>query len=96
MGCGYENLMKHLKYTFEINYKVKWEDRFINYLEIDHIIPLSAASNEESIYQLNYYTNLQFLYKEDNREKRDRLDWKLDLTKTNFYSNFNIKRSLCE
>lgn len=93
LGCDYETFFEHLKVTFEVNYKIKWEDRFIDCLHIDHIIPMSQASNEESVYQLNYYTNLQFLYYEDNLEKSNNINWKLDLTKTNFYSKFNIEHT---
>jgi len=43
--------------------------------DIDHIIPLSSAKNEEDIIILNHYTNLQPLCSKVNRYiKRDLLE----------------------
>lgn len=49
-------------YNGELNYG--WD--------IDHIIPISTAKNEEDIIRLNHYTNLQPLCSKVNRDiKRD-------------------------
>lgn len=41
-------------------------------LDVDHITPLSTANNEEDIYKLNHYTNLQLLPSKYNQHiKRD-------------------------
>ena len=38
-----------------------------NYVDIDHIIPLSSAKTEEDIIRLNHYTTLQPLCSYTNR-----------------------------
>lgn len=93
IGCDFKFLDKHLRKTFEKNYKVKWEDRFLEHLHIDHIQPLSLATNIESLYQLNYYTNLQYLYKTDNLKKSKKVDWKLILSESDFFIDLNVGMS---
>ena len=44
--------------------------------EIDHIIPVSSAKNYDEIIKLNHYSNLQPLWKEDNRKKGNNVLWK--------------------
>ena len=48
-------------------------------VHIDHIIPMSTAKSEEEVIKLNQYTNLQLLKAEDNLEKSDKLNWKLEV-----------------
>lgn len=40
---------------------------------IDHVIPLSSAKNEEELYKLCHYTNLQPLWGEENLKKGNKL-----------------------
>ena len=61
LGCTYEQLVDHLNINF-YNFKVGDDN-----LDIDHIIPISSATNEEEVLKLNHYTNLQLLPKEYNR-----------------------------
>jgi hypothetical protein len=37
--------------------------------ELDHIIPLASAKNEQDVIRLNHYTNFQPLWQNDNRVK---------------------------
>jgi hypothetical protein len=69
VGCNPHELKTHLEKNFIGN--MSWE----NYGEwhIDHIIPLSSASNEEELYKLCHFTNLQPLWAEDNLKKGNKL-----------------------
>jgi hypothetical protein len=87
LGCNRFQFYEYLKNTFETNYAIKWNESYIKLLNIDHINPISLAMNEKEVYELNHYTNLQFLYKRDNLQKNNNLDWKLDLTKTKLFDN---------
>jgi hypothetical protein len=78
LGCTIEEFKKHLESKFE-NW-MTWENRGLyngefNFgWDIDHIIPLSSAKDEEDVYKLNHYINLQPLCSKINREiKKDKL-----------------------
>jgi hypothetical protein len=89
IGCDFLTLYNHLKLTFESSYKIDYRDEFYEFLNIDHIIPISIAKTKEKIFELNHYTNLQFLYYKDNIQKSNKLNWILDLTKTELYGKIN-------
>lgn len=66
LGCSYEELLEHLN---DNEYGFIYGD---DNLDIDHIIPLSRATSEEEIIELNHYSNLQLLPADYNRYiKRD-------------------------
>ena len=44
-------------------------DNYGTYWEIDHIVPICTASDEEQMFKLNHYTNLRPLEIKENRIK---------------------------
>jgi len=80
LGCSFEEFRLYLESKFES--WMTWENRGLyngelNYgWDIDHIIPLSSATTEEELIELNHYTNLQPLCSYVNRNiKRDKIDY---------------------
>jgi transketolase len=65
VGCTPMELKEHLESKF-IN-GMSWDNQ--GDWHIDHIIPLSSANNEEEIYKLCRYSNLQPLWAIDNIKK---------------------------
>lgn len=66
VGCTPEYLKEHLEKQFTEG--MSWE-RLGREIHIDHIIPLSSAKNEEEVYKLCHYSNLQPLWAIDNIKK---------------------------
>lgn len=64
LGCDYLTFINHMYNSFEKRYGYKYDSQIE--INIDHIIPLDIAKNEEEIIKLNHYTNLQLLTKKDN------------------------------
>jgi hypothetical protein len=83
---SYKNIKKTSK-TFEIvgctpqELKIYIEQKFVDGMDwdnqgkwhIDHIVPLSSGTNEEEIYKLCYFTNLQPLWAIDNIKKGNKI-----------------------
>jgi hypothetical protein len=74
LGCSFNELESKLIMSAIDNYGY-WLD--IETYQIDHIVPVSSATNENELISLNHFSNLQYLYPHDNRDKSCRLDWKL-------------------
>ena len=70
IGCTPQSLKEHLEKQFTDG--MSWE-LMGQYIHIDHIIPLSSAKNEEEMYKLCHYTNLQPLWANDNLTKGKKL-----------------------
>lgn len=80
LGCDYETFKNHIESQFE-----PWMDWSkhglyngeLNYgFDLDHIIPISTAKNEEEAYKLNHYTNLRPLCSYINRNiKKDKINY---------------------
>lgn len=80
LGCSYDELVEYFESKFE--HWMNWENRGIyngtfNYgWDIDHIIPMSTAENEDDVIRLNHYTNLQPLCSKINRDiKKNKIDY---------------------
>lgn len=78
--CSFEELKIHLESKWE--HWMTWENYGLyngtpNYgWDIDHIIPISSATNEEAVIKLNHYTNLQPLCSKINRYvKKDNINF---------------------
>lgn len=69
LGCDINFLKNYLESKFVTG--MSWS----NYGEwhIDHIIPLSISNNEQDLYKLCHYTNLQPLWKLDNIRKSNKI-----------------------
>ena len=71
IGCSPQFLKEHLEKQFKDG--MNWENYGLYGWHIDHIIPLSSAQNEDDIYKLCHYTNLQPLWAKDNLSKGNRI-----------------------
>jgi hypothetical protein len=72
LGCDWATFEKHLNnnpYGFTID---------MEGLDLDHIVPISLATNEEEVITLNHYTNFQLLPSEYNRHIKSDSSWNKD------------------
>jgi hypothetical protein len=70
IGCSPEFLKEYIEKKFTNG--MSW-NKLGKEIHIDHIIPLSSAKNEEEVYKLCHYTNLQPLWSKDNMSKGSKL-----------------------
>jgi hypothetical protein len=71
IGLNINELKNYLESNFSDG--MSWDNYGKYGWHIDHIIPLSSAKNEEEIYKLCHYTNLQPLWAKDNISKGNKL-----------------------
>jgi hypothetical protein len=71
IGCTPQFLKEHLENQFKDG--MSWDNYGFYGWHIDHIIPLSSAKNEEELYKLCHYTNLQPLWSKDNLSKGSKI-----------------------
>ena len=67
VGCTTIELKEYLENQFVDG--MSWDNHGLYGWHIDHIIPMSSATNEEDLYKLCHYTNLQPLWATDNLKK---------------------------
>ena len=71
IGCAPQFLKEYLEKQFSEG--MSWDNYGFYGWHIDHKIPLSSADNEEDIYKLCNYTNLQPLWATDNLKKSNKI-----------------------
>ncbi len=72
LGIKKDGFIEHIESLFRGG--MSWENR--SEWHLDHVIPLSTAETPEDIKKLWHYTNLQPLWKKENEEKSNLLDWR--------------------
>jgi hypothetical protein len=65
LACDHERLREHISTRFREG--MTW-DRYRQW-EVDHVEPLSSARSERELLELCHYTNLQPLWRRENRIK---------------------------
>lgn len=70
LGCTFEEFKTHIEAKFDN--KMNWNNQG-SYWVLDHIHPISLASNEAEVYALNHYTNFQPLEKLENIRKGNKI-----------------------
>ena len=70
IGCSLEQLKQHLELQFTEG--MTWDNHGVHGWHIDHIIPLASANNEQELYGLSHYKNLQPLWAIDNIKKSNK------------------------
>lgn len=68
LGCTYEIFKSFIEDKFQDG--MSWENK--GEWHLDHIIPISSATNEKEVYELNHYTNFQPLWSIDNLMKSNK------------------------
>ena len=69
IGMSREEFRKYIASKFQEG--MTWDNH--GEWEIDHIIPISSATTIQEAQKLTHYSNLQPLWKKDNRDKRDKM-----------------------
>lgn len=69
LGTDLESFKLHIEKQFTGG--MSWDN--YGQWHIDHIIPLSSAKNEDEVYKLCHYTNLQPLWATDNLKKGNKV-----------------------
>jgi len=69
LGCSYKHFVNYI--TSQFTTGMTWDNYGIGGWELDHILPVSAATTEEEMIALNHFKNFQPLWSSENRRKKD-------------------------
>lgn len=69
VGCDFETFLVYIQSQFEEGMTMENYGHGKGCWNIDHIVPISTAQNDEDIERLNHYTNLRPLWAKDNIAK---------------------------
>jgi hypothetical protein len=70
LGCSFEDFKQHIESQFTDG--MDWDNR--SEWHLDHIYPVSLATDETHLIKLNHYTNFQPLWAIDNIKKGNKLN----------------------
>jgi len=70
LGCTFEEFKQHLENKFTEG--MTWDNA--GKWHLDHIYPVSRATDEQHLIQLNHYTNFQPLWAKDNIKKSNNIN----------------------
>jgi hypothetical protein len=71
IGCSPQELKKHIESQFTEG--MSWKNYGFYGWHIDHKMPLDSGKNEEEVYKLCHYTNLQPLWGSENFKKSNKI-----------------------
>lgn len=71
VGCDWGFLRNHLEKQFLKG--MTWENKDV--WDIDHIVPVSSAKNEDDLVKLFHFTNLRPLWSKDNKMKSSKIEF---------------------
>lgn len=72
IGCSWQKLKTHIESKFTEG--MSWENHGLKGWHIDHIIPLSCATEIKGLTKLCHYTNLRPQWAKDNLKKKNNLE----------------------
>lgn len=88
LGCTFKQFQAHIENHFTEG--MNWNNQ--GEWHLDHIIPVSSATNEIELIKLNHYSNLRPLWAKDNLEKSNNIPYSIIQKNSNsFKIEFSIK-----
>ena len=73
LSCSYEEFLHYLEGRFVVRYGILLEDVQDLSLHLDHIVPLSQGLSEKEFVNLWHFSNLEYIFADENLSKKDTL-----------------------